>query len=147
MTTNTSAWWAPRRPPTRVLEDARSAFDERNFAVPGCGRRARIELVFDSLADDVWTPTATTRVLMFSGDDLAILLTSTRCAEGHRLAGAVFTRTPVTVTVRRPRRPTTTIAITVDGRLLPTTIESGPACVFARDAAAARSWHSDWLTL
>jgi hypothetical protein len=144
MTTNWSGLWAPRRPPKRIVEAARRAFDERS----GPGTRP-VELVFDSLADAEWTPSDMTRILMFSGDGLAILLTSTRCAEGNRVGGAVFTRTPVTLALRQPMRATIAIPTTDDGRLLPTTVVTGPASVFARASAPAtgRTWQSEWLTL
>jgi hypothetical protein len=143
MTTNWSGLWAPRRPPERIIEAARRAFDERSAA----GTRL-VELVFDSLADAEWTPADTTRILMFSGPELAMLLTSTRCAEGNRVGGAVFTRTPVTLALRQPTRATIAIPTTDDARLLPTTVVTGPASLFARSSAAPGcTWQSDWLTL
>jgi hypothetical protein len=141
MTTKWSGLRAPRRPPERIVEAARRAFDERS--APGT---RPVELVFDSLADAEWRPADATRILMFSGDGLAMLLTSTRCAEGSRVGGAVFTRTAVTLALRQPTRATITIPTTDDGRLLPTTVLTGPACVLACDDAG-RTWQSDWLTL
>jgi hypothetical protein len=143
MTTNWSGLWAPRRPPERIIEAARRAFDERS--APGT---RLVELVFDSLADAEWTPADTTRILMFSGPELAMLLTSTRCATGNRIGGAVFTRTPVTLALRQPTRATIAIPTTDDARLLPTTVVTGPASLFARSTLApGRTWQSDWLTL
>jgi hypothetical protein len=142
MTTNWSGLWAPRRPPEHIIEAARRAFYERT---PGT---RPVELVFDSLADAEWTPADTTRIVMFSGPELAMLLTSSRCAQGNRLGGAVFTRTPVTLALRQPTRATITIPTTDDGRLLPTTVVTGPASLFARSTLdAGRTWQSDWLTL
>jgi hypothetical protein len=143
MTTNWSGLWAPRRPPERIIEAARRAFDERS--APGT---RPVELVFDSLADAEWTPADTTRILMFSGPELALLVTSTRCPQGNRIGGAVFARTPVTLALRQPTRATIAIHTTDDGRLLPTTVVTGPASLFARSTAnAGRTWQSDWLTL
>ena len=151
MTQNWSGLWAPRRPPDRIIEAARLAFDERS--APGT---RRVDLVFDSLADSEWTPADTTRIVMFSGPDLAILLTSWRSAAGNRVGGAAFTRTPVTLALRQPTRATITIPTTGDGRLLPTTVVTGPASLFARSvsvgtsgrgSATGRTWQSDWLTL
>jgi hypothetical protein len=142
MTTNWSGLWAPRRPPDRIIEDARRAFDARS----GPGTR-RVDLVFDSLTDAEWSSSAATRILMFSGEQLALLLTCTHHSDGSRVGGALFTREPrVTVTLRYPSRPPVAIPTTDDGRLLPTTVLTGPASVLAC-ADAGPSWQSDWLTL
>jgi hypothetical protein len=143
MTTNWSGLWAPRRPPEHIIEAARRAFYERSAP----GTRA-VDLVFDSLADAEWTPADTTRILMFSGTELAMLLTSSRCSQGNRVGGAVFSRTPVTLALRQPTRATIAIPTTDDGRLLPTTVVNGPASLFARSTTdAGCTWQSDWLTL
>ena len=89
MTTNWSGLWAPRRPPDRIIEDARAAFDERNR--PGT---RRVDLVFDSLTDAEWSPSDASRILMFSGEQLA-LLSDVYTALGRQRVGAVF-RTPAT---------------------------------------------------
>jgi hypothetical protein len=89
MTTNWSGLWAPRRPPDHIIEDARRAFDERSR--PGT---RRVDLVFDSLTDAEWSPTAATRILMFSGEQLALLLTCTQHPDGNRVGGAPFAREP-----------------------------------------------------
>lgn len=143
MTTNWSGLWAPRRPPEHIIEAARRAFYDRS--APGT---RPVDLVFDSLADAEWTRADTTRILMFSGCELAMLLTSSRCDQGNRIGGAVFTRTPVRLALRQPTRATVTIPTTDDGRLLSTTVVTGPASLFARSTAeAGRTWQSDWLTL
>lgn len=142
MTTNWSGLWAPRQPPDGIVDAARRAFGQRSE--PGT---MRVDLVFDSLTDDEWSPSDSTRILMFSGEQLAVLLSCTRHSDGNRVGGALFTREPgVTLTLRHPSGPPVAIPTTDDGRLLPTTVLTGPACVLACDDAG-RTWQSDWLML
>jgi hypothetical protein len=143
MTMKRSGSWAPRRPPDGAVDAARRAFHERS--APGT---RRVDLVFDSLAADGRTPVGAARILMFSGEDLAALVTSVRVPEGNRVGGAIFARTAsVALAIRRPKWATIELSCTADGRLLPTTVPSGPASLFARDREAGRIWQSDWLTL
>jgi hypothetical protein len=142
-TTRQPGLWALRRPPADAVDAARRAFGERR--APGT---RRLDLVFDSVADPGTASVGGIRILMFSGDGLAVLATSLRVPEGTRIGGAVFGRTaPVALAIRRPTSTAIALSATADGRLLTTTVPAGPACVCARGTESGEIWQSEWLTL
>jgi hypothetical protein len=143
MTTTRPGHWTLVRPPERVLTAAHRAFDERRE--PGA---RPVELVFDSFAGPAPSPGSATRILLFGGAGLAVLLTSTRRGGVNLLGGAVFTeRGRASVVLRRPMRARIDMPAEADGHLRVLTVEKGPACVFASDRASGRTWQTDWLTL
>jgi hypothetical protein len=143
MSTDWTGKWTLLQPPFRVVDSAQRAFRER--ALP---EACRLDLVFDSLADDD-DPLATRyRALLFAGDGLDMLLTITRNARGNEVGGTVFTEIqPFVVGIRRPARATVTIPCARDGRMRPTALPAGTASVLTHAPEHGYEWQSDWLTL
>jgi hypothetical protein len=134
-------------PPRHVVTDARSA-----FRVVFTGRLLPLAVRFETAlpttvdaADEVGDD-----VVMFKDADVVVFLWSRRVPGGSRVITEVFgSGETTTAALCRVSREVRALFSRGRDRFESETVPTGPACLVidSRTGAAAKTWHSEWLTL